>query len=106
MLDDQRPTLTVTSPRAGANPPLERILIGMIDYGEIDPASFEVVADFAVNGIAAGQNLAAKFQTAGPGIWQLPLSAALRTPRGTLTVRIKDQQGNVSQVERMFSAGP
>ncbi len=33
MLDDQRPTLTLTSPQAGANPPLDRILIGMHDYG-------------------------------------------------------------------------
>src|SRR5262249_45516735 len=44
MLDDQRPTLTVASPKAGANAPLERILIGMHDYGTgLDAASFEVV---------------------------------------------------------------
>jgi hypothetical protein len=104
MLDDQRPTLTLTTPRAGANPPVERILIGMYDYGGLDMASFEVTADFAVNGIAAGQNLAAKFEPAAPGVWQLPLSAPLRTPRGLLTVRVKDRQGNVSRIERTFSA--
>src|SRR5262249_45025547 len=69
MLDDNRPTLTLTYPKAGANPPLKRILIGMYDYdtgldiqlGKCsvdDPRSFKVVADFPVNGIAAGENLA------------------------------------------------
>ena len=105
MLDDQRPTLTLTTPHVGANPPVERLLIGMYDYGGIDSASFEVSADFPVNGIPAKQNLAAKFQSAGPGIWQLPLSAPLRIPRGTITVSIKDRQGNVTRIERTFSAG-
>src|SRR5256885_5990840 len=49
MLDDQRPTLTLTFPRAGNNPPLARILIGMQDYGELAPDSFQVVASFAVD---------------------------------------------------------
>ena len=43
ILDDQRPTLTLTHPKAGANPPLERILIGMHDYGTgLDAASFDL----------------------------------------------------------------
>ena len=63
MLDDQRPTLTLTSPQAGANPPLTRILVGMHDYDTgLDAESFAVVADFAVDGVAGGQNLAAKFK--------------------------------------------
>jgi len=106
MLDDQRPTLTLASPRPGANPPVDRILIGMYDYGGIDPASFEVIADFAVNGIPAGQNLAPKLESVGPGISQLLFSAPLRTARGMLTVRIKDRQGNETRIERAFSAGP
>jgi hypothetical protein len=105
MLDDQRPTLTLTSPRAGVNPPLDRILIGAYDYGGLDMDSFEATADFAVNGIAAGQNLAAKFESAGSGSWQLRLSAPLRVPRGKLTVSIKDRQGNVTRIERTFTAG-
>src|SRR5439155_26546417 len=32
LLDDQRPTLTLTYPRAGANEPLTRLLVGMSDY--------------------------------------------------------------------------
>src|SRR5262249_11367034 len=62
MLDDTRPTLTLTYPRAGANGPLTRILVGMHDYDTgLDMNSFEVTADFALDGVAAGQNLASKF---------------------------------------------
>jgi hypothetical protein len=105
MLDDQRPTLTLTSPVAGANPPLNRILIGMYDAGGLDSASFEVIADFAVNGIPAGQNLAPKFTSIGPGISELVLSAPLRIARSKLIVSIKDKQGNTTRIERSFSAG-
>jgi hypothetical protein len=47
MLDDQRPTLTLTYPRAGANPTLTRILVGMHDADTgLDINSFQVTADF------------------------------------------------------------
>jgi len=42
----------------------------------------------AVNGVASKQNLAAKFQSIGPDIWQLPLAEPLRLARGTLTVSV------------------
>jgi hypothetical protein len=104
-LDDQRPTLALTSPKAGANSPLERILVGMHDYGTgLDPASFEVTADFAVNGIAAGQNLAPKFTSLGGGVFELKLSSPLAIARGKLTVSVKDKQGNITRIERVFSA--
>ena len=45
MLDDQRPTLTLTLPRAGANPPLARILVGMYDSGGLVLDSFQVLAN-------------------------------------------------------------
>jgi hypothetical protein len=106
MLDDQRPTLVLTSPRAGTNPPLERFRIGMHDYGSgLDTASFEVVADFAVDGVAAGQNLAGRFKSVAPGVSELVLSIPLRLARGTLRVSVKDRQGNVTRIERTFSAG-
>jgi hypothetical protein len=107
MLDDQRPTLTLASPQAGANPPLIRILVGMYDYGTgLDAASLKVVADFAVNGIAAGQNLAGQFKPVAPGVSELVLSAPLRLTRGQLKVSVKDRQGNITRIERTFSAGP
>lgn len=104
-LDDQRPTLTVQSPRAGANPPLERILVGMHDYGTgLDAASFSVVASVAVNGNAAGENLAPKFTLLGGGVYELKLKAPLSVSNGKLTVSVQDKQGNVTRVERGFSA--
>jgi hypothetical protein len=40
MLDDQRPTLTLTSPVAGANKRSSRVVVGMHGYGSgIDPDS-------------------------------------------------------------------
>jgi hypothetical protein len=105
MLDDQRPTLAVASPKAGANPPLARILVGMHDYGTgLDPASFTVTADFAVNGTPAGENLAPKFTSLGGGVFELKLSTPLSLSRGTLAVSVKDRQGNVARVERAFGA--
>src|SRR5262249_24450150 len=105
MLDDTRPTLTLTCPRAGANPPLTRILVGMHDYYTgLDMDSFRVVADFALDGVADGQNLASKFKAKTSGVWELTLSRPLREmPKGKLTVSVKDRQGNVSRIERTFS---
>jgi hypothetical protein len=105
MLDDQRPTLTLASPRAGSNPPLERILVGMYDYGGLDEASFSVVADFAIDGIPAGQELAPRFRKGETGVWELKLGAPLEVARGKLIVSIKDRQGNITRIERVFSAG-
>ena len=67
MLDDQRPTLTLTSPRAGANPPLTRILVGMYDYGGLALDSFQVVASFPIDGVAAGRKPGEKVSLQFPG---------------------------------------
>jgi hypothetical protein len=103
--DDQRPTLTLTYPTPGANPVLSRILVGMADaYTGLDMQSFRVVADFSVDGVAAGNNLASKFREKAPGVRELILDkpiAALK--RAKLTVLIKDKQGNESRLERVFS---
>ncbi|MFM8273887.1 MAG: hypothetical protein ACKODX_16365 [Gemmata sp.] len=105
-LDDQRPTLTVASPKPGANAPLDRILIGAHDYGTgLDPASFTVTASAEVNGTAPGQNLAPMFAPLGGGVYELKLSAPLTTAGAKLTVGVRDKQGNVTRVERTFSAG-
>ncbi len=105
MLDDQRPTLALALPHAGANPPLERILVGMYDYGGLDLDSFEVIADFPVNRVAAGRNLAAQFQRHAEPIWELRLARPLSVQRGKLTISVKDRQGNVTRIERTFLAG-
>jgi hypothetical protein len=105
MCDDNRPTLTLTYPRAGANAEVSRILVGMHDYDSgLDPASFRVVADFAVDGIAAGQDLARKFRPVTQGVWELKLAKPItRLAGGKLEVSVKDRQGNVSRIERTLS---
>jgi hypothetical protein len=103
MLDDQRPTLALSSPRAGANPPLDCILVGMYDYSGLDESSLSVVADFAIDGVPPGQNLAPRFRKGAAGVWELKLGAPLEVARGKLTVSVKDRQGNITRVERVFS---
>lgn len=105
--DDNRPTLTLTYPQPGANPELARIRVGMHDYDSgLDVASFQVVADFPVDGIAAGTNLASHFKVAAHGVWEWKLAApVLELPNGKLTVSVKDRQGNRTQIERTFSVG-
>jgi hypothetical protein len=107
MLDDQRPTLTVARPAPGKNAKLSRILIGMHDYGSgLDADSFRVTADFAIDGTKPGENIAVKFTNTAPGVWEWELSKPLaRLPKGTLTVSVKDRQGNVTRVERTFAVG-
>lgn len=103
--DDQRPTLTMTYPQAGANASLSRILIGMADaYTGLEPSSFKVVADFDIDGMAAGANLAPRFKQKTQGIWELTLTKPVTTlAKGKLTVSVMDRQGNTSRVERSFS---
>jgi hypothetical protein len=107
MLDDTRPTLTLTDPKPGPNPPLTRILVGMHDYYTgLDMDSFQVLADFPFGGIAAGQNLALNFQAKSPGVWEWALPKPLMDlPKAKLTVSVRDRQGNVTRIERTFAVG-
>jgi Hydrazine synthase alpha subunit middle domain len=104
MLDDQRPTLTLTSPRVGANPPLTRILVGMYDYGGLSLDSFQVVASFPIDGVAPGENLAKRLHAHSSGVWELKLQSPLTVVGGVLTVSVQDRQGNLTRIERTFSA--
>ena len=107
MLDDQRPTLTLTYPRAGANESLTRILIGMHDYGTgLDMNSFQVTADVSLDGVSSGKNAVGKFREISPGVWEWRLARPVeRLPKTTLTVSIADRQGNVTRIKRTFSVG-
>lgn len=107
LLDDQRPTLTLTVPRAGVNRTLNRILIGMADIDTgLQPESFSVTADFEVNGIKPGANLAEQFEPQSPGVWELKLPEPVtRLARGQLTITVKDKQGNESRIVRSFAVG-
>jgi hypothetical protein len=107
MLDDQRPTLTLTYPAAGSNTELTRILVGMHDYGTgIDATSFTVTADFPVDGVKPGENLAARFKETSAGVRELKLGTPMKKlERGTLTVGVKDRQGNLTRIERTIWVG-
>jgi hypothetical protein len=104
VLDEQRPTLTVATPAPGVNDTLSRILVGMHDYESgLDPYSFHVVADFAVDDAPAGQDLAPRFRPVAQGVWELRLSRPIRDlPQGELTVSAGDRQGNVTRMGRRF----
>jgi hypothetical protein len=82
-LDDQRPTLAVAvTPTA--------VRVGMHDYGTgLEPESFAAVHD--------GKPLTDQFKAVGDGVWELPLAKPLT---GTLHVRVKDKQGNVTRVAK------
>jgi hypothetical protein len=105
LLDEGRPTLTLTQPQAGANSRFDRILIGMHDYGTgLDMTTFKVTADFAVDGVKVGEDLAARFKQGAPGVWELRLSEPPTSlPRGNLRVEVRDRQGNTTRIERTFS---
>jgi hypothetical protein len=63
-----------------------------------------VTADFPLDSAKPGENLASKFKPTGDGIWVLALSKPLsELPTGTLTVSVKDKQGNKSEIVRKFS---
>lgn len=105
--DDQRPTLTVTYPEPGRNAALDRLAIGMHDtYSGLDLKTLEIVADFPIAGVPAGQNLASKFQATSQGVWQLRLDTQIaKLERGRLVVSVRDRQGNQSRVDRVFTVG-
>ncbi|MDA1013939.1 MAG: hypothetical protein O3A00_05735 [Planctomycetota bacterium] len=105
MVDDNRPVLTLTHPRRGTSGSLTRIVIGMYDYYTgLDEDSLTVTADFAVDGIAAGENLAKRFKSTSPGVWELTLTKPLeRLGNGTLTVSVQDREGNLTRIERTIS---
>jgi hypothetical protein len=105
MQDDNRPTLTLTDPKAGANESLTRILVGAHDYDSgIDMDSFQVVADFAIDGVDAGQNLAAKFKPKASGVWEFKLGQPIEElAKGQVTVSVKDHAGNVTRIQRTLS---
>lgn len=108
-LDDLRPTLTLSAPRAGMNvQPIQIIRIGAHDYySGLDLDSLSVEASFPVNGISPGTNLASLFQPMGDHIWRIKLSQPLEALLdGEITVSIKDYQGNQTTLTRHFSVLP
>ncbi len=105
-VDDLKPTLTVSSPRAGLNSQaIDQIRVGMFDsYSGLDRNSLSVVADFPVNGRAPGSELGSDFSESGDHIWSLVLDQPITDlTNGLVTVKVNDVQGNENVVRRAFS---
>lgn len=108
-MDDLKPTVALSLPRPHANaPPLNAIRFGLADANSgIDLSTLHVSADFAVNGRAAGAELADLAQTAGEDIWTIALSPPLTEGFNRhVHVSVQDMQGNVTRVARAFFVGP
>lgn len=106
LLDEVRPTLTVSAPRAGVNAgPLTELRFGFADaYSGIDDSSLDVRADIAINGRPAGSQLADLAENLGDGRHRITLTPPLATlARAVLNVGIADQQGNRESLRRVFS---
>jgi hypothetical protein len=105
MLDETRPTLTLTYPAAGENRQLSKIRVGMHDYYTgLDQGTLRVVADFPLDGAMPGEDFASRFKPIQPGVWEYPLSRSVtELARGTLTISVSDRQGNIARIVRTFS---
>jgi hypothetical protein len=105
--DDNRPVVALAQPRAGANREMKEVVLGLADYySGLDIESLAVTADFELDGVPAGDNLAPKFKPAGDGVWRLELKTPLgKLKEGVLDVSIRDRQGNTTHVRRTFSVG-
>ena len=107
-LDDLRPTIALSQPRAGLNvQPLKTIRIGLADaYTGIDLTTLSVRADFALEGRSPNAELAdlVRPSAAGDGIYEITLTAPLDDlARGTLHIEVADHQGNITRVNRTFT---
>jgi hypothetical protein len=106
LLDDLKPTLTVSLPRAGINSAVvTQLRFAFADaHSGIDLGSLSVSADFPVNGRAPGVELADLAQNVGDGIYEIALSSPLTLVSNQhLRVSIRDVQGNITRVNQAFS---
>jgi hypothetical protein len=104
--DDQRPALTVSSPRPGVNDgPVTELRVGAADgYSGLAPGSLSIRADFPLAGRSAGSELVDLFSPVADGVWSYPLPAPLGPlVQRTITARVADGQGNVTEVALTFS---
>ena len=111
-LDDHKPTVEVSAPRAGYGPAaIPAIRFGLADaYSGIDLATLDVRADFPLAGRPANAQLADLAQPVGPAndrIWQIPLGAPLpELWKRDLRVSVRDVEGNITRVVRTISTIP
>jgi hypothetical protein len=105
-LDDLKPTLEVSAPRAGiAREVLRAIRIGMADANSgIAAGSLSIRADVVVAGRAPGVELADLALPVEDGVVEIALASPLHSlDEAHLYVAVRDVQGNVTRVTRRFS---
>jgi hypothetical protein len=108
-LDDQKPTVELSAPRAGYLPaPIPAIRFGLVDgYSGIDFATLDVRADFPVAGRPANAQLADLAVPVGPAsdrIWEIPIGGPLpELWKRDLRISVRDVEGNITRVVRTFS---
>lgn len=105
-LDDIRPTVAVSSPRAGRNEgAVTELRIGLADaYTGIDLTTLSITSTLAINGRSPGAQLAELTQQAGDGIYTIALSTPLVTVTDAhLYVQVADHQGNMMRVDQRFA---
>ena len=65
-----------------------------------------MTADFEIDGIVGGENLASKFKPTDEGVWEIILAKPLgQLEKANLTVSVRDNQGNETKIVRTFSVG-
>jgi hypothetical protein len=101
-LDELRPVITITSPRPRQNQQSSEIIFGLFDYySGLDFSSLAVTADFSINGLQKGENLAELFRE-NEFVWTLDTDSPLPS-KGEIVVKVSDNQGNVHSVTRKFA---
>jgi hypothetical protein len=106
LLDDLKPTLTVSMPRPGINmQAISELRFAFADgHSGIDAASLSVRADVTINGRAAGSELADLAQSLADGRFRIALSTPIALVSNRhIQVSIRDLQGNITRVNQAFS---
>jgi hypothetical protein len=107
--DELPPTLTVSSPVPNKHvAPLTEIRVGVADANSgIQSGSLSIKAGFTVNGAAPGTELVSQGSFVSPGIFVIPLQSPILTlDTTTLSVSVRDVQGNKSETTVRFRVRP
>ena len=104
MLDDLKPTLTVSEPRGGFQEHVQVFRFGIADaYTGVDIATLSVTASFVVGGRPPGAELRDLAGEVTPGVYEIVLPQPLPPlVGGHLRVEVADGQGNITRVDRRF----
>jgi len=105
MLDDLKPTVSVSLPRPGMNPmPVHELRFGLADANSgVNLATLSVKADIALAGRPANAELADLAQEIADGVYRITLAPALtQVADAVVHVQVRDMQGNITRVARAF----